>query len=114
MALPPYQAGGTQHWQQEGNWRFTRRGVPEKIVIPSDLPGPLGHSTQTMIYDITPPASERLPVWAGGTPLSRGVLCDLKRGDNITLSTLRATVHLGAHADAPSHYGVNASAIDKR
>src|ERR1700758_3238683 len=65
-----------------------------------------------MIYDVTPLISERLQVWPGDTPPSREVLCDLKRGDTLTLSTLRATVHLGAHADAPSHYGADAPAID--
>jgi arylformamidase len=65
-----------------------------------------------MIYDITPPITECLQVWPGDTPPRREVLCDLKRGDNLTLSTLHATVHLGAHADAPSHYGANAPAID--
>ena len=58
-----------------------------------------------MLYDITPLISPRLAVWPGDTPPSREVLLDIGRGDNITLSTLRATVHLGAHADAPSHYG---------
>jgi arylformamidase len=67
-----------------------------------------------MIYDITPPVSERLGVWPGDTQPSRQVLCDMKRGDNLTLSTLHATVHLGAHADAPSHYGADAPAIDAR
>jgi arylformamidase len=67
-----------------------------------------------MIYDITPPISERLRVWPGDTPPSRELLCDMARGDNLTLSTLRATVHLGAHADAPSHYGAGAPAIDAR
>jgi arylformamidase len=38
----------------------------------------------------------------------------MKRGDNLTLSTLRATVHLGAHADAPSHYGRDAASIEGR
>ena len=38
---------------------------------------------------------------------------DIARGDVVTLSTLRATVHLGAHADAPSHYGLDAATIDK-
>ncbi len=66
-----------------------------------------------MIYDISPLISPRLAVWPGDTPPSREVLCDLARGDNITLSTLRATVHLGAHADAPSHYG-DGPAIDRR
>jgi arylformamidase len=65
-----------------------------------------------MIYDITPPISDRLRVWPGDTPPTREVLCDLKRGDNLTLSTLHATVHLGAHADGPNHYGADAPAID--
>jgi arylformamidase len=67
-----------------------------------------------MIYDITPPMTPRLQVWPGDTPPSREVLLDMRRGDNITLSTLRATVHLGAHADAPSHYGAEAPAIHER
>jgi arylformamidase len=67
-----------------------------------------------MIYDITPPISARLKVWPGDTPPTREILCDMARGDSITLSTLHATVHLGAHADAPSHYGPGAPAIDER
>lgn len=67
-----------------------------------------------MIYDITPTVSAKLGVWPGDTPLSREVLCDLRRGDNITLSTLRATVHLGAHADAPSHYDRDGATIEQR
>src|SRR5947208_335713 len=67
-----------------------------------------------MLYDITPPITERLQVWPGDTPPRREVLMDMGRGDNITLSTLHATVHLGAHADAPSHYGADAPAIHER
>jgi arylformamidase len=67
-----------------------------------------------MLYDLTPPISERLKVWPGDTPSSRQVLCDMKQGANLTLSTLHATVHLGAHADAPSHYAVDSPAIHDR
>lgn len=67
-----------------------------------------------MIYDISPLISERLRVWPGDTPPAREVLCDMKRLASLTLSTLHATVHLGAHADAPSHYGVDAPAIHER
>ena len=67
-----------------------------------------------MIYDITPPITDRLQVWPGDTPPVREVLLDMRRGDNITLSTLRATVHLGAHADAPSHYAPAGAAIHQR
>ncbi len=68
----------------------------------------------TKIYDISPAITPNLPVWPGDTPPSREVLLDMIRGDNITLSTLRATVHLGAHADGPNHYGKNAPAIHER
>jgi arylformamidase len=74
----------------------------------------VGDSTRDVIYDITPPITSNLAVWPGDTPANRELLCDLARGDNITLSTLRATVHLGAHADGPNHYGKNAPAIDRR
>jgi arylformamidase len=67
-----------------------------------------------LLYDITPAVTAALAVWPGDSPPSREVLADMKRGDNITLSTLRATVHLGAHADAPSHYGRDASSIEER
>ena len=67
-----------------------------------------------MLYDITPAVTAALAVWPGDTPPAREVLADLKRGDNITLSTLRATVHLGAHADAPSHYGRDGASIESR
>jgi len=67
-----------------------------------------------LLYDITPAVTAALAVWPGDTPASREVLADLARGDNITLSTLHATVHLGAHADAPSHYGRDAVSIESR
>lgn len=67
-----------------------------------------------MLYDLTPIVSARLAVWPGDTPPSREVLLDMKRGDTLTLSTLRGTVHLGAHADAPSHYGRDAESIESR
>lgn len=65
------------------------------------------------LIDITPKISDRLKVWPGDTPPSRQVLCDIDAGANITLSTLHATVHLGAHADGPNHYGKHAPGIDR-
>lgn len=65
-----------------------------------------------MIYDISPLVSPRLAVWPGDTPSSREVQLDLRRGDTVTLSTWRSTVHAGAHADAPSHYGLDAPSIE--
>ncbi len=67
-----------------------------------------------MIYDITPPITDALAVWPGDTPMSREVLCDMATGAPITLSTLRSTVHLGAHADGPNHYAHPAAGIGER
>ena len=64
------------------------------------------------IYDITPPITAALEVWPGDPAPTREVLLDMKRGDNLTLSSLHATVHLGAHADAASHYGRDARSIE--
>jgi arylformamidase len=66
-----------------------------------------------MLHDISPTISPDLKVWPGDTPPSREVLLDIGRGDNITLSTLRTTVHAGSHADGPNHYGRGES-IDRR
>jgi arylformamidase len=68
----------------------------------------------TRLYDLSPPVSPRLAVWPGDTPPSREVLLDMARGDRLTLSTLRTTVHAGSHADAPSHYGPGAPSIEAR
>ncbi len=67
-----------------------------------------------MIYDITPPITEKLQVWPGDTPPSREVLRHIKDGARTTLSVLHSTVHLGAHADAPNHYGLGAPGIGER
>ncbi len=66
------------------------------------------------IIDISPRLDPSLAVWPGDAPLSREVLLDQTWGDSVTLSTLKATVHLGAHADAPLHYGVHGSDIADR
>lgn len=57
----------------------------------------------TRLYDISPPLRPQIAVWPGDTPMSREVLADMHEGANLTLSTLHATVHLGAHADSPHH-----------
>ncbi len=67
-----------------------------------------------MIYDISPPITPLLKVFPGDTPPSREVLLDMSRGDPLTLSTWKSTVHVGAHADAPSHYGLDGRTIDQQ
>lgn len=68
----------------------------------------------TKIIDISPTISERLAVFPGDEPFRRKVLLDLEKGHNLTLSSMTSTLHIGAHADAPSHYTQGASTIDER
>ncbi len=67
-----------------------------------------------MIYDITPPVTTSLNVWPGDTPLTREITCEIEKGAVVTLSAMRGTVHLGAHADGPNHYGAGAPGIGER
>jgi arylformamidase len=66
------------------------------------------------LYDVSPVVAASLAVWPGDTPPSREVLLEMRAGANLTLSTLRTTVHAGAHADAPSHYGLDGATIEAR
>lgn len=66
-----------------------------------------------MLYDITPSVDDRLAVWPGDQPPRREIKCHLKDGATVTLSTLHSTVHTGAHADGPNHYGLDAPSIDQ-
>ncbi len=66
------------------------------------------------IIDISPMISGRMAVFPGDTPVTREVAFDMKRGDAITLSALRTTVHLGSHADAPSHYGLDGRTMEQQ
>lgn len=67
-----------------------------------------------MIYDLTPPITVATKVWPGDTPLSREIVCEIEKGATVTLSAIRATVHLGAHADGPNHYTPNGQGIGER
>jgi len=66
-----------------------------------------------MLYDISPPLSPALAVWPGDVPLTRELQMEIAAGDAVTLSALRCTAHLGAHADAPSHITADGATIDQ-
>lgn len=56
------------------------------------------------LVDISPLVSSRYAVFPGDIPFSRSVSLDIDSGDHLTLSSIHATCHIGAHADAPNHY----------
>jgi arylformamidase len=66
------------------------------------------------IFDITPKISPRLAVFPGDQPFERAVALSFAQGHHLELSAIKTTLHLGAHADAPSHYGVDGVGIDQR
>lgn len=67
-----------------------------------------------MIIDISPTLGPRIAVWPGDVPFTREVSMDMEDGDHLTLSAIRATLHLGAHVDAPNHYLKNGEGISSR
>lgn len=66
------------------------------------------------LIDISPVIRPSIAVWPGDVGFSRSVALDLDSGDNLTLSSITSTVHVGAHTDAPSHYGRGAPDIASR
>lgn len=76
-------------------------------------PSPIPLSPDNSLFDISPVIRAATPVWPGDTKPSREILQDLSRGDSVTLSTLHTTVHVGAHADAPSHFHHAGDTIDR-
>jgi arylformamidase len=67
------------------------------------------------IFDISPLLSEKTAVFPQDLPFSRQVMLDFASGNkNLLLSSIRTTVHLGAHTDAPNHYDPQGVSIDER
>jgi arylformamidase len=66
------------------------------------------------LIDISPVIDASIRVWPGDTEYARTVNLDMAAGANLTLSDIRTTVHVGAHADAPSHYLPTGQDISQR
>jgi len=66
------------------------------------------------LIDITPVLSDRTHVYPGDNKPTREVLWRLEDGQPVTLSTLRTSVHVGAHADAPAHYGLGGRTMEQQ
>jgi arylformamidase len=66
------------------------------------------------IYDITPTVSPDMAVFPGDTEYENTYLMSFEKGDHFSLSKIQTTVHLGAHADAPSHYHDKGETIEAR
>jgi arylformamidase len=53
------------------------------------------------------------PVYEGDAPMQFDFLKDMRRGDALTLSKLSLGAHSGTHIDAPMHFILDGSAVDR-
>jgi arylformamidase len=65
-------------------------------------------------YDISPMIEENLAVFPGDQSYRRSISLDFSKGDHLGLSSIQTTLHIGAHADAPCHYGAKGEGIASR
>jgi len=65
-------------------------------------------------YDISPLISPEIAVFPGDQAFAVDRSMDFTSGDNLILSSITTTVHLGAHADGPNHYHPKGEGIDQR
>ena len=61
------------------------------------------------IYDISVPLQSNLVSWPGEEGFTRKE----KRDGGITISTIHCGSHTGTHVDAPKHFIINGSSVDK-
>ncbi len=64
------------------------------------------------MFDLSPLISERIANWPGDVPFTREVNFDAAKGNHLTLSSIRTSVHLGTHTDAPNHASGTAFGIE--
>ena len=65
----------------------------------------------TRLWDISPPLSAATPAFPGDTAYQQKWVAAIGPGCPVNVSAITLSPHLGAHADAPLHYGPNAAAI---
>ena len=63
------------------------------------------------LWDISPPISAATPAFPGDTGYSQRWNAQIGPGCPVNVSAITMSPHLGAHADAPVHYGADAAAI---
>jgi arylformamidase len=64
------------------------------------------------MIDITQPLSVKTAPWPGDASLQIDWTLHPSRGDNVSLSRITLSSHLGTHADAPAHYELGGDTTD--
>ena len=63
------------------------------------------------LWDISPPIAADSPLFPGDTAYSQEWTATITPGCPVNLSAITMSPHIGAHADAPLHYGAGAATI---
>ena len=63
------------------------------------------------LWDISPPIAANSPLFPGDTAYSQQWTAKIGPGCPVNLSAITMSPHIGAHADAPLHYGPGAPTI---
>lgn len=63
------------------------------------------------LWDISPPIFSETPAFPGDTTYQQRWTAQIGPGCPVNVSAITMSPHLGAHADAPLHYGHDAAAI---
>jgi arylformamidase len=63
------------------------------------------------LFDISPPLDTATPVFPGDTSYQQRWTAQIGPGCPVNVSAITLSPHVGAHADAPLHYGAGAPAI---
>lgn len=66
------------------------------------------------IYDLSPTLNPETGVFPGDVAFRRDVSMSFEAGHHLGLSSITTSLHIGSHADAPSHYEGDGEGIDRR
>lgn len=66
------------------------------------------------VFDLSPSLESTTGVFPGDVEYRRNVAMSFEAGHHLALSSIQTTLHVGAHADAPSHYSADGEGIDQR
>ncbi len=66
------------------------------------------------VFDLSPSLGFQTGVFPGDVAYRREVAMSFEAGHHLGLSSIQTTLHIGSHADAPSHYSPDGEGIDRR
>jgi len=75
----------------------------------------LGDSDMVKVWDISEPIEETTATFPGDTSFTREWVMRMRDGASCNVSTIRMSVHVGTHSDAPLHYdddGADIASVD--